>query len=104
MKAGVIMSGTGAILVLSACDSFEDPQLVQSLREKGITKYIALEVPVDMVKGSYGSLFQITLADRKQSDVCRVIDVDGARIFRNFPLTVMGRPICHEAAIPRKAA
>lgn len=105
MKAGVIMSGTGAILVLTACDSFEDPQLVQSFREKGITKYIALEVPVDLVKDRYGSHFQVTLADRKQSDVCRVIDVDGARIFRNFPLSAMGRPVCHEdAAAARKAA
>ncbi len=91
-------------MVLSACDSFEDPQIVESLRDKGITKYIALEVPVDMVRNLYGSLFQITLADRKQSDICRVVDVDGARIFRNFPLMAMGRPVCHEPAMPRKAA
>ena len=105
MKAGVIITGTGAILVLTACDSFDHPDAVNSLRRKGITRYIAFEVPVDLVKTQYGRHFSITLADRGQSDACRVVDVDGSRIFQNFSLNVFGQPIMHdEAAISRKAA
>jgi hypothetical protein len=105
MKAGVIVSGTGAILVLTACDSFEDPNVADSLRGKGMDKYIAFEIPVDEVRAKYGQHFSVTLADRKQSDACRVVDVDGSRIFRNFQLDVFSRPICHdETVIHRKAA
>lgn len=106
MKAGIVMTGTGAILVLTACNSFEDPPLARALREKGITRYIAMELPMGMVKNVYGSLIHFALSDpRDTSDVCKVIDVDGARIFRNFPLNVLGSPIFHDEEEPiRRAA
>ncbi len=105
MKAGVVVNGTGAILVLTACDSFEDPNVASCLREKGMDKYIAFEIPVDEVKVQYGQHYSVTLADRKQSDACRVVDVDGSRIFRNFQLDIFSQPISHdETVIHRKAA
>jgi hypothetical protein len=105
MKAGVIITGGGGILVLTKCGSFDDPDLVDALREKGISKYIAFEVPLDLVEKQYGQHYSITMSDRKQADILRVVDVDGQRVFKNFPLTVFGRPVCWEApGILRKAA
>jgi hypothetical protein len=104
MKAGVIVNGTGAILVLTAGNSFEDPDLLNCLREKGMDKYIAFEIPVDEVKAKYGQHLSVTLADRKQSDACRVVDVDGARIFRNFPLDIFSPPISHDETVSHSKA
>jgi hypothetical protein len=36
------------------------------------------------------------MADRKQSDVLRIVDVDGQRIFKNFDLRALSGPIFHE--------
>jgi hypothetical protein len=105
MKAGVIITGDGGILVVTKCSSFEDPDLVDALRGKGINKYIAFEVPLDLVEKQYGQHYSLTMHDRTQSDILRVVDVDGQRIFKNFPLKTFGRPVCRdEMLIHRKAA
>ena len=44
MKAGIIITGTGPILIWTTYDSFDDPKLVEKLKTKGITKYIALMI------------------------------------------------------------
>jgi hypothetical protein len=105
MKAGIIITGSGSMLALTSGDSFEDPVFVGALMEKGINKYIAFEVPEDLVKSRYGQHYFVTLADRRQSDVLRIIDVDGQRIFRNFDLNALTRPVCHEeTAVIQRAA
>lgn len=105
MKAGIIITGSGSMLALTSSDSFEDSAVVDALMEKGIGKYIASEVPEDLVKSRYGQHYAITLADRRQLDILRVIDVDGQRIFRNFDLKALSRPVCHEErAVITKAA
>lgn len=101
MKAGIITAGSGAILIVTDCDSFDDPNLVTALRQKGFDKYVEFEVPLDLVKRQYGQHYSVIMADRKQTDVLRVVDTDGQRVFRNFPLSVFGPPLCHDE---RKAA
>ncbi|MFZ0929608.1 MAG: hypothetical protein WAN11_13470 [Syntrophobacteraceae bacterium] len=105
MKAGIIITGSGSILALTSTDSFEHPDFVKALKEKGIDKYIAFEVPEDLVKLQYGQHYLITMTDRKQADVLRIVDVDGQRIFRNFDLGAMSGPILHEEpTVLQKAA
>ena len=104
MKAGIIITGSGSILILTSLESLENLDLVSALNKKGINKYIAFEVPEDLVKNQYGQHYSITLADRTQKDVIRVVDVDGQRIFRNFDLTSLGTPIFHDEEIPMKKA
>jgi hypothetical protein len=105
MKAGIIITGTGSILALTSCDYLEHPDFLEALKEKGINKYIVFEVPKDLVQSRYGQHYQVTMADRKQPDVLRILDVDGQRIFRNFDLRVLGDPIFHEEpeVIPKAA-
>lgn len=104
MKAGIVFTGTGPILILTARDSLDDPMLVNRLNEKGIKKYIAFEVPVEKVKEIYGRHFSIVLGDFKQSDDLRVIDYDGRHVLNNFPLDELQQPILHEEEIFKKAA
>ena len=46
MKAGIIFTGTGPILILTSYESLEEPKLTAKLAAKGIKKYIASELPL----------------------------------------------------------
>ena len=97
MKAGIFFTGTGPILLLTTYESLDDPKLVEKLTQKGIKKYIAYEVPEDLVKQRYGKQFNVILGDLKQSDDLRVLDYDGHHVFYNFSLNEIGQPVFHEA-------
>ena len=57
MKAGIFFTGTGPILILTTYESLNDPKLAEKLTLKGIKKYIAYEIPEDLVKQRYGNHF-----------------------------------------------
>ena len=97
MKAGIFFTGTGPILILTSYDSLNDPKLVEKLALKGIKKYIAYEIPEDLVKQRYGKHFNVILGDLKQTDDLRVLDYDGHHVFYNFSLKEIGEPIYYEA-------
>lgn len=96
MKAGIIITGSGSILVLTSADSLENPDFVRALGEKGIFKYIAFEVSEEAVRNRYGQHYIVTMGDRKQFDELRIVDVDGQRIFMNFDLASLNGPILHD--------
>ena len=97
MKAGVFFTGTGPILILTTYESLTDPKLVEKLGQKGIKKYIAFDVPEELVKKQYSKHYNIILGDLKQSDDLRVLDYDGHHVFYNFSLKEFGEPKYHEA-------
>ena len=97
MKAGILFTGTGPILILTTYAALDDPKLIDKLTQKGIKKYIAYEVPEDLVKQRYGQQFNVILGDLKQSDDLRVLDYDGHHVFYNFSLSEIGQPVFHEA-------
>jgi hypothetical protein len=98
MKAGVFFTGTGPILLLTTYGDLNDPRLVTKLAQKGIKKFIAYEVPENVVKEKYGQHFKVILGDLKQSDDLRVLDYDGHHVFHNFSLSELMGPVFHEAA------
>ena len=97
MKAGVFFTGTGPILILTTYVSLDDPKLVEKLAQKGIKKYIAYNIPEDLVKEQYGKHYNVILGDLKQNDDLRVLDYDGHHVFYSFSLKEMGEPTYHEA-------
>lgn len=97
MKAGILFTGTGPILILTTYAALDDPKLIEKLTQKGIKKYIAYEVPEDLVKQRYGQHYNVILGDLKQSDDLRVLDYDGHHVFYNFSLSEIGQPVFHEA-------
>ena len=96
MKAGIFFTGTGPILILTSYGNLDDPKLADKLASKGIKKYIAHEVPEELVKERYGGKFKVILGDLKQTDDLRVLDYDGHHVFYNFALEDLGEPIRHE--------
>ncbi|MBW1769541.1 MAG: hypothetical protein JRJ65_21205 [Deltaproteobacteria bacterium] len=93
MKAGIIFTGTGPILILTTYESFKDPNLVSKLETKGIRKYIASEIPLERVKEKYGNQYHVVMGDLKQSDDLRILDYNGYNVFYNFSFSEMGQPI-----------
>ncbi|MCK5186027.1 MAG: hypothetical protein KAR43_02765 [Deltaproteobacteria bacterium] len=96
MKAGIIFTGSGPILILTTYESFIDQKLIEKLSTKGIKKFIAHDVPIEMVKVKYGMHFPIVMGDLKQTDDLRVLDYDGYHVFDNFSFEEMGEPIYYE--------
>ncbi len=96
MKAGIIFTGTGPILILTSYNSFEDPKLVAKLRVKGIKKFIACELPIEKVKAKYGNHFSVVMGDLNQTDDLRVLDYNGHNVFYSFPFSDMANPIYYE--------
>jgi hypothetical protein len=97
MKAGIIFTGTGPILVLTTYESFDAPRFVEKLYTKGIRKFIASELPLEKVKAKYGNHYSVVMGDLNQSDDLRVLDYNGYNVFYNFEFSEMGKPVYHEA-------
>lgn len=96
MKSGIIFSGSGPLLILTSYHSFVEEKFVEKLRTKGVMKFIAFEVPLDMAKEKYGLHFDIIMGDLKQSDDLRVLDYNGHNIMRLFEFKRLGSPIYYE--------
>jgi hypothetical protein len=93
MRAYIIFSGTGPILILTTYASLTDERLVERLRHKGIVKFIAYEVPVDEVQRIYGVPFEVIASDLEHAEDVRVLDFNGHHIFSSFSLAQLGDPI-----------
>ncbi|MCE5243908.1 MAG: hypothetical protein LLF99_11990 [Desulfobacteraceae bacterium] len=93
MKAAMIFTGSGPILVLTTFESLEAPEFIERIAARGIKKFIAHEVSVDRVKKLYGTRFTVILGDLSQTDDLRVMDIDGHHVFNNFAFDELGVPI-----------
>jgi hypothetical protein len=96
MKAAVVFTGSGPILILTTYASFASPDFIEKLEAKGLNKFIAYEVPVDLAEKKYGQHFDVIIKDVKQDDDLRVLDYNGHRVFHNFAFKDLGIPYQHE--------
>ena len=96
MKVAIIFTGTGPILVLTSYESLTESSFVEKLASKGIRKFIATELPYDIVKERYGHHFDVVMGDLYQTDDLRVLDYNGYNVFKNFSFKEMGKPIYYE--------
>jgi hypothetical protein len=96
MKAGIIFTGTGPILILTSYESFSDSDFIEKLRIKGIEKFIAFEVPEELCRKRYGRHFDVILGDLHQTDDLRVLDYNGHTVLKNFSFRELGEPYFHE--------
>jgi hypothetical protein len=93
MKAGIFFTGSGPILLLTSYDSFTDERLVEKLKTKGVKKFVAYEVSVELLKQKYGHHFNAVMGDLHQESDLRVLDYDGHHVFENFRIQELGAPI-----------
>ena len=97
MKAVLLLTGGGSLVILTSHESVKSPALLEKLAVKGIDKFIAYEVPTELARERYGGHFDVVLRDLHESDDLRVLDYDGQRAFRMFRFDELPPPIMHEA-------
>ena len=98
MKAGILFSGSGPILILTSYDSFEDPKLLAKLATKGMDRFIAWSVDLDLVQKKYGHHFESIMNDLKQTDDLRILDYNGYNIMHVFSFkTETSGPLIYES-------
>ena len=95
MRAYLIFTGSGPILILTTYADVADPRLVAKLEHKGIAKFIAYEVPLERTKKLYGVPFEVIAADLAGNEDVRVLDFNGHHIFANYHLSELGEAIRH---------
>ncbi len=93
MRAYIVFSGTGPILILTTYTALTDDRLVDKLNHKGIEKFIAYEVPLEEVRRIYGVPFDVIASDLERAEDVRVLDFNGHHIFSSFSFAILGDPI-----------
>lgn len=98
MKVAMLFTGSGPIVILTSHDSVTDPTLLGKLEAKGIERFLAYELPLDLAKKRYGGHFNTVLNDLHETDDLRVLDYNGERAFGLFALTELGKPVIYDPA------
>jgi hypothetical protein len=96
MKGILVFSGAGPLLLLSSYSAIDHPGLIAKLRAKGLSKFLAYEIPIDRCRDLYGYTYRDIVADLETHDDLRVLDFDGHRIFLNFSLRELGEHVVYE--------
>ncbi len=102
MKAGLLVSGSGALVYLTSHKEYMDENLIKKFVSKGISKFIAYEIDLEAAKKRYGGHFDIVVQDLRETDDLRILDYEGCRAFRMFSFEEMGTPLMHEEKEGRK--
>lgn len=93
LKAYLIFTGSGPILILTTFAAVTDPRLTDKLAHKGIVKFIGYEVPIERTRALYTVPFEVIAADLAGSEDVRVLDFNGHHIFSSFSFGQLGAPI-----------
>ena len=97
MKALMLLTGGGSMVILTSFASPTASGLIEKLAGKGITKFIAYELPVEVVQERYGHHFTMVQQDLRENDDLRVLDYNGGRAFHLFGFNEMGPATLYEA-------
>jgi hypothetical protein len=94
MKAFLLYTANGPVVILASHDFPADDIFVGKLRAKAVDKFLAFELPLDEVQEKCGGHFQTVLNDLHETDDLRILDFNGQRVFQRFPWTPSIRPTC----------
>jgi len=97
MKAALLFTGSGPLVIVTSHSSLTDPALLGKLRAKGIEKFIAYELAPELAKERYAGHFDVVMKDLHESDDLRELDFNGERAFRLFHLKELGNPVMFES-------
>ncbi len=104
MKTIMLLTGNGPLVILTSFDSVTEPALLKKLESKGIDKFAAHEIPLDLSRARYGAHFTVVEHDLHETDDLRVLDYNGDRAFRLFSFDELGPPILYESKDAKAAA
>lgn len=96
MNSFLLMTGSGPIVILTKYESIEDQVLLEQLQLKGVDKFVAYQVPLELARERYGGHFIKVINDWLEFDGLRVLDFNGERAFRLFSFGELGEAHIHE--------
>jgi hypothetical protein len=96
MKAAVLFTGTGPILIVTSFDSLSNPKFLEQIKSRGINKFIAYEVSLEVTKQKYGGHYNLVIEDLRPTDDIRVMDVNGHCVFYNYKFKDLKEPFTYE--------
>ncbi len=97
MKSMFLLTASGPLVILTSFGSAMDPELLEKLKLKGIGKFVAFEIPLELARQRYGRHFVVVEHDLHETDDLRVLDFDGQHAFQLFRFNELGAPIFHES-------
>lgn len=97
MHAYFLFTAIGPLVILSSYDAVTHPELLKRLNSKGISKFIACELPIELAKERYKGHFNIVCQDLHETDDLRVLDYNGQRAFHIFSFAELGTPLYYES-------
>jgi hypothetical protein len=103
MKTAMLFTGNSPIVILTSYDDLTDPVLLEKLAGKGIEKFIAYEISLDLAKQRYGGHFNVVSHDLHETDDLRILDFNGERAFRLFQFGELKGPITFEGSVDEAA-
>ncbi len=96
MNAVMLFTGSGPLVILTSYRSVTEPPLLEKLSVKGIEKFIAFEIPLELAKERYGGHFFVVSRDLRETDDLRILDYDGSRAMKLFSFQELGPPTLHD--------
>jgi len=96
MKAYFLFTAGGPLIILTSYESVTSPQLLARLAAKGIDKFVASEIPIELAMSRYSAHFDAVCRDLHESDDLRILDYNGQRAFKSFGFSELGPPVYHE--------
>jgi len=96
MKSYFLWTASGPQLILTSRDYVAHPDCLEKLKNMGIPKFIAHEVPIDLVKKRYGGHYEKIIGDPNGTDELRILDTQGKRVLNNISFKELGPAIPYE--------
>ena len=96
MKAVMLFTGSGPIVILTSYSDIREPALLTRLADKGIDRFLAWELPLDLARERYGGHFQAVVHNLHETDDLRILDYNGQRAIKLFRLSELGEPFIQE--------
>ncbi len=96
MKTLMLLAGSGPLVILTSHESVTDEGLLERLRRKGLGKFVAFEIPLELARERYGGHFQTVQGNLHETDDLRVLDYNGHRAFQLFKFQELGQPFLYE--------
>jgi hypothetical protein len=96
MKAYLVFTYYGPVLVLTKHDFKGHPELLSKLAAVTSEKFIAHEVSIDSVRANYDKHFSHVLGDPTQAGDIKILDDRGEEIFTNVRFKDLSAPIYYD--------
>lgn len=98
----MLLSGSGPLVILTSYEDVTAPGLLEKLKAKGITKFLAYDIPPGLARKRYGGHFFVVEHDLHDTDDLRVLDYNGSRAFSLFSFQELGQPITYEEPVEER--